>query len=879
MAKRGRGDPWSLFRYKAFISYAHEDQAFAQWLEERMGAFTVPRDLQGMWTPVGPVPADLRPVFRDQTNLSASHDLSEELEARLAESANLVVVCSPAAANSRWVAREIEHFRALGRGDRIFSIIVDGAPRGEGGTNCFPAPFLADEPMAADAREPEHGGDGRDAAFIKLVAGMLRVDPADLGDRENAILAARARNARRLAAVFGGVALVGVVSAGFAFVEYARANRSIGVAQHTIDGVLQTLESDRMQEVWGFQRIEPELLDRLLQLQNDLGGERRRSAAVQSTLFLRRAGLARSRGDIEASLKLNEQAYRAIIPVALRQAATREQRTLALRATYRYYQALGDFSRSGDQERILKESEPILRSAIRAGNLDLQGRRWASMWLDDKRQLLDNRNDHRQALGASDEAMRIVRVAEHDSAIEARIDYALVLDNRAFTLRSLHRDEEARQASQQACGIYDALYARVPTHRELLRFRIYCTLDRAAARYDQRDRAGAMAAIQEAVELATPAARVNRGEAAFQAALATAQYRVGDVDLWLDNSPQASIASYEQSMRTWGELYRGNNIQIGDFDNLENTFNSYTIAMRALERQDATWKARNAETGLRTFNSFRRCGERLGATSSCGRIVMAAAREAADRLFEMGRGTELIEPLRVAERLSSQLETVQWNRQFSDTFAQSCAFRRDVGRALVLANRPREAIEPLRQAIAQCSVFMRQHDYDMYIRSAVLGAYEWLSRAERATDQAPAARRTLAACYGLYGANCYTEYAEMLEQGLGGPVDTATARQVRAQRAYTNLKRFTVPVHAPGAAVTFPFDVYIFERPPNFPYQGIDDQIRWLKVNRGLEVPPDVGQSFRRLEEIARENHVSFPDLAVYALDAAKADSARKRRN
>jgi hypothetical protein len=659
--------------------------------------------------------------------------------------------------------------------------------------------------------------------------------------------------------------------------ESSRANRSIAVAQQTIDGVLHTLESDRIQEVWGFQSVEQELLDRLLQLQSDLGGERRRSAAVQSTLLMRRANLANNRGNIEEALELYEQAYRAIISVALRPNATQEQRTLALRAAYRYYNALGDLSRSEAQERILTESEPVLRTAIAEGNLTEQGRGWAAHWLNNKRQFFDSHNDHDQALRVSDEAMAIVRMAGQDSAsVEARVNYALVLTNRAYTLRSLHRDEQARQVDQQACGIYDDLYAKVPTHRNVLRLRIYCFFDRASARYDRRDREGALAAIREAITLATPAARVNGDDATFQAALATAYYRTGEVEHRLDNAPATAMASYRQSMRIWGELYRGNNIQVGEFDNLESTFDAYTMAMDALEQQDSTLKAPHAEAILTTFNSFKSCGERLGGMSSCGRVVMAAARAAADRLFAMNRGTEVIEPLRVAERLSRQLETVPWNQSLSDTYGTSCAFRRDVGRALVLANRQREAVEPLRQAIEQCGVFMRRYDYDIYIRSAVLGAHLWLSRAERATNQAPAARRTLAACYSLYGANCYDEYAEMLERGIGGPVDMATARQVRAQRAYTNMKRFTIPVHAPGSEVTFPFYVYIFERPPNFPYQGIDDQIRWLQVNRGLEVPPDVGPRFRRLEARAREKHMSFPDLAVRELGVVKADTARR---
>jgi hypothetical protein len=250
--------------------------------------------------------------------------------------------------------------------------------------------------------------------------------------------------------------------------------------------------------------------------------------------------------------------------------------------------------------------------------------------------------------------------------------------------------------------------------------------------------------------------------------------------------------------------------------------------------------------------------------SSCGRVVILAAHAAADRLFAMNRANEVIEPLQVAERLSRQLETMQWSQDFSATFGQSCTFRRDVGRALVLANRQREAVEPLRQAIEQCRGFMRQYDFDVSLRWAVVGMHLWLSKAERATGQDTAARRTLAACYSLYGADCYSEYAKMLEQGIGGPVDMATARQVRAQRAYTNLRSVTIPVHAPDSEVT----VYVFERPPNFPYQGIDDQIRWLEVNRDVKVSPDVRQRFRRLEARAHANNESFPDLA--------ADSARR---
>jgi hypothetical protein len=870
MAKHSANDPWALFRYKAFISYAHSDTEFAEWLETRLGAFDVPRELHGQWTPIGPVPKNLRPVFRDQTNLSASHDLSEELKARLAESATLIVICSPAAAASKWVAAEIEHFRSIGRGDRIFSIIVDGVPRGENGANCFPEPFLKQEPIAANAREPDDGGEGRESALIRLVAGMLRVDPIELQDKENALLAARARSARRLAMIFAGVAAVAILSAGFAISETIRANRSLAVAQETIDGVIETLESDDMQQVWGFQSIEADLLGRLTELQSQLGQGGRRTATVQATLLMRQAGVESMRGNIEETLALNERAYDAIVPAALRSNATSEQRALALRATYRYFRALGSLSRTDEQERILTESEPILRAAL-AGEPSDAERRWAALWLDNRRQLLSGRNDHGAALNSADEAVALVQLDDPSSAsIERRIDYALVVGNRSYTLRSLNRDEEARQASARYCRLVADLFAEAPMHRDVRRFEIDCQFDEATSRFDRRDRAGAINAIQRAISLAEPAAAGNRGDMSFRAALATAHYRIGEVERWLDSNPTAAVQSYQRALTIWGDVYSTPSTQVGFFDNLENAFNAYTGALDAIEQEDTSSRVRHAEDILARYNTFEDCGERLGGSSTCGRVVILASRAAATRLFAVGRGAEVVEPLRLAARLAQQVESIDWYRRRSETFETSCAIRRDVGRALVMANRQQEAVSPLREAIEDCGVFMREHDYDMYIRSAVLGAHLWLSRAERAAGQPAAARQTLAACYALYGANCYEEYAQVLEQGIGGPVDLVTARTVRAQRAYTNMKRFTIPVRARGSEVTFPFHVYIFERPPNFPYQGIDDQIRWLEVNRGLEVAPEVGQSFRRLEEIARENNVSFPDLAVYAVGAAQ---------
>ena len=177
-------------RYRAFLSYSHADEKWARWLMRRLEAYRVPRNLVGAPGRDGPIPAKLGQMFRDRDELPSAGDLSSTISAALAESSALVVICSPASARSRWVNAEIDAFRASGRGDRIFSFIIDGDPASrEPGVASFPPALIEPEtpggperePLAADARK---AGDGRDRAFLKLVAGLLGVGFDDLAQRE-----------------------------------------------------------------------------------------------------------------------------------------------------------------------------------------------------------------------------------------------------------------------------------------------------------------------------------------------------------------------------------------------------------------------------------------------------------------------------------------------------------------------------------------------------------------------------------------------------------------------------------------------------------------------------------------------------------------------
>jgi tetratricopeptide (TPR) repeat protein len=187
------------FKYFAFISYSHVDERWSRWLHNALETYRVPARLVGQATEYGPVPARLTPVFRDRDELTGAADLSSKVTAALAGSRHLIVICSPAAARSRWVDLEIRAFKRMGRGDRILTLVVGGEPNanarpGHELEECFAASLRFEveqdgslstrpaEPIAADARP---GKDGRTNSKLKLIAGLLGVGFDELKQREH----------------------------------------------------------------------------------------------------------------------------------------------------------------------------------------------------------------------------------------------------------------------------------------------------------------------------------------------------------------------------------------------------------------------------------------------------------------------------------------------------------------------------------------------------------------------------------------------------------------------------------------------------------------------------------------------------------------------
>ena len=240
-------------KYKAFISYAHADEAWARWLHRNLEYYQPPKNLKTEKT--------LKPIFRERDDLSSSGTLDDSLTTALAESAALIVICSPAAAASKWVRLEIESFKKQNPERPIFSVIVDGNP-----PDCFPDILRRTEPLAADARKV---GDGRKDALLKIAAGLLEVDFDALKQRD-----LNRRNRRLL--IFSTLTCVGLIATStlaiYALFARNEALRQAQIATVTTDFVVDVFKVADPSEARGQAITAKEILDRGTERVNDRMG-------------------------------------------------------------------------------------------------------------------------------------------------------------------------------------------------------------------------------------------------------------------------------------------------------------------------------------------------------------------------------------------------------------------------------------------------------------------------------------------------------------------------------------------------------------------------------------------------------------------------------
>ena len=482
------------FRYQAFISYAHVDEKWAAWLHRALESYRVPKHLVGTSAGHGEIPARLTPIFRDRDELATATSLGEVLQQALEDSAFQIVICSPAAARSRWTNEEIRIFKQMGRSDRILCLIVDGEPGASGnpaiaGQECFPPSLIEEfdadgqptggrcEPIAADARP---GKDGKRDAKLKLIAGMLGLGLDSLRQRE------LQRRQKRLA-ILAAASLVGMaITSGLAVTAYLarveaekqrnRAETEAETARQTTQFMVDLFKVSDPSEALGNSITAREILDK--------GAERINTELDEQPQI--QATLMDTMGTVYTSLGLYPEAARLVERslVKRRELYGNDDESVAASLAHlgevqtlqaNYEEAEGNLRESLAARRSLfgETSEPVAESATRLADvLQRQGdydtaRELILEALDIRRQLYESPHvaiaesledlglnyydqaQYREAVDSLEQAVAMRRQLHgnvHPALAEA-------INNLAFALEDVGEADMAEQLYREALGI------------------------------------------------------------------------------------------------------------------------------------------------------------------------------------------------------------------------------------------------------------------------------------------------------------------------------------------------------------------------------------------------------------------------------------------
>lgn len=190
----------------AFISYKREDEAWAKWLQKKLEHYKLPIEIRKN-NPDLNFSNHPRHVFRDSTDFSAGV-LEKVIKAGLDSSKFLIVICSPRAAKSDWVCKEVQEFIDSGREEKIIPFIVEGKPYSKNNKEeCFPETLrqLKKERMPLGISIEENG---REMALIKVVARLFDLAVDSLWQRFKREESQKRKDMLRIFSIFVSVAFL-----------------------------------------------------------------------------------------------------------------------------------------------------------------------------------------------------------------------------------------------------------------------------------------------------------------------------------------------------------------------------------------------------------------------------------------------------------------------------------------------------------------------------------------------------------------------------------------------------------------------------------------------------------------------------------------------
>ncbi|MDF7775797.1 DUF2610 domain-containing protein [Sphingomonas sp. AOB5] len=472
-------------------------------------------------------------------------------------------------------------------------------------------------------------------------------------------------------------------------------------------------------------------------------------------------------------------------------------------------------------------------------------------------------------------------------------DYLFVANRRYGALWSMPGETRAK-SRQSACALAAEMDRVISDEDSILRL-MKCDVEAATTAQNAKTFPAAFAALERARQKGRQFLKEEPDSTVIQMMMVSIELTAYDIES--GRKRKAEAANYQLTAanlfiaaidgRAYPQTYR---TEISD------TYDRFNDLEFADLPQYTTAEART-EASLKLFQ---RIGTAIERSRQVFPLSPSYALVAADAWVRVAKIQRERKDLPAADKSSELAVTaiaggrlVSAHRNYSELPTTECEAYAVRIRVLIELDRTDAAITTNNELQKWCGPWIQRYPWDFYMRQ------HWVSSANRLGIHLHRKRRyaeaipllELASNWGTEESSFYL--ADIYRNGRGVPADGERASYYTTLGSRQGMKRFTVPTDFAGTK--FPFHVYVLHYPgPLCPVQkeplppelkcagftGIDDQVEWVKQARGGHVPDDVTTSFQKLEKIARDNNVSFPELAVYALGLAQnedAENAKKK--
>jgi tetratricopeptide (TPR) repeat protein len=441
--------------------------------------------------------------------------------------------------------------------------------------------------------------------------------------------------------------------------------------------------------------------------------------------------------------------------------------------------------------------------------------------LADKAHVLVSLNRIDEATKCFQQSLESSRSAANANPLETRFQASLCdrLNDQAMHLSRLHRYSEAKALYEEACNILDALTNQSDDRPNFAAALIEHTL-KLAEFYQGKTEEGSDEVSREQARL---------------------RYLDRAVDLARKFSKQFPLDTEVQFRSANAFLARAE----VDRDDNKKAYPYYQACAETI---------RSGVGGPKHNPSDRQRGRSL--------IWLSIAQDCAVKLQ---RGGDVIQIADTAYQLGQHCEDREGIQSLSDTVKKSADMLNELGRY-------KEAVTAYERSLQFSKPALEKAPWHWYLRSSVAAQYRGMAESyEKLKDD----RNEILAWREYLQVWCGPIQGMKIDKYLspGRPMNSAEAADLRQFcKPASGMKRFAVAANLSG--LRYNFFVYITNVP--WPKDPLEDQARWLLVERGGIIPQDVRDAFRKLQKIAYENNVDFKELCVKTLGDGSVTEKRK---